>query len=369
MEDLFEKHLYVIILCGGGGKRLWPRSRIKTPKQFIKLFGEKTIFQDTVTRSRTLVPYSKIFVVTNFDYVDEVRKQAPGIPRKNIIAEPQAKNTALAMGIGALFIHKLDPLAVITNFASDHHVQNIRKFDQAVRSAAQAANLGDFLVTIGIKPTFPHTGMGYIKTTHLFKKIDNAEIFKVEKFVEKPDVTTAEKFLSEGGYFWNANLYTWRADSILRAFDKHLPKLAVGLEKIRESLGTPQEKKVIKITYEEAEDISIDYGVSEKASNMLLVPAEFPWSDIGDWKAAYDISKKDNQGNVIIFEKGKGEFVGMETKNCLVHFSDELITTIGVENLIIVDTKDALLVCRKDRAEEVKKLVNLLKEKGKLKYL
>lgn len=369
MEDLFEKHLYVLILCGGGGTRLWPRSRVKTPKQFIKLFRGKTIFQSTVSRSRILVPYSKIFVVTNFDYVDEVRRQAPSIPRENIIAEPQAKNTAMAMGIGALYIHKIDPLAVITNFASDHHVENLRKFERAVKTAAVTANLGDFLVTIGIKPTFPHTGMGYIKSSHLFKKVDNTAVFKVEKFIEKPDLVTAEKFLSEGGYFWNSNLYTWRADSILRAIDKYLPKLAVGLEKIRESLGTKEEKRVIKMVYEEAEDISIDYGVSEKVSNMLLVPADFPWSDIGDWNVAYDVSKKDNQGNVVIFEKGKGEFVGMETKNCLIHFSDELIATIGVENLIIVDTKDAVLVCRKDRAQEVKKLVNLLKEKGKLEYL
>lgn len=369
MEDLPEKHLYVIILCGGGGKRLWPRSRIKSPKQFIKLLNGKTIFQETVARSRSLVPYSKIFVVTNFDYVDEVREQAPGIPRENIIAEPQAKNTALAMAIGALFIHKVDPLAVVTNFASDHHVKNIRKFDQAIKTAALAANLGDRLVTVGIKPAFPHTGMGYIKTSHLFKKIDNREIFKVERFVEKPDAETAEKFLSEGGYFWNANLYTWRADSILRAIDKYLPKLAVGLGKIRKSLGTPQEKRVIKMVYEEAEDVSIDYGVSEKADNMLLVPADFPWSDIGDWKVAYDISKKDKEGNVVIFEKGKGEYVGMETKNCLIHFSDELIATIGIENLIIVDTKDALLIARKDKAQEVKKLVNFLKEKGKDKYL
>ncbi|PJE67399.1 mannose-1-phosphate guanylyltransferase [Candidatus Shapirobacteria bacterium CG10_big_fil_rev_8_21_14_0_10_40_9] len=369
MEDLLEKHLYVLILCGGGGKRLWPRSRIKFPKQFIKLLGEKTIFQDTVKRARTLVPYARIFVVTNFDYVDEVRIQAPGIPRKNIISEPRAKDTAMAIGIGTLFIHKVDPLAVITILASDHHVENLQKFDQAVKIAAQAANLGDFLVTIGIKPTFPHTGMGYIKTSHLFKKIDNASIFKVEKFVEKPNLQTAEKFLSEGGYFWNSNLYTWRADSILRAIDKHLPKTAAGIEKIRESLETSKEKEVIERVYQEVESISIDYGVSEKSKNILLVPADFPWSDIGDWKVAYDISKKDKEGNVVIFEKGKGEYVGMETKNCLIHFSDELIATIGVENLIIVDTKDALLVARKDKAQDVKKLVNFLKEKGKDKYL
>lgn len=369
MEDLLKEHLYVIILCGGSGKRLWPRSRAATPKQFIRLFNKKTIFQDTVDRSRTLVPYSRIVIVTNADYVDEVRTQAPRIPKENIIAEPLAKNTAMAMGIGAIHIHKRDPLAVITNFASDHHVKDLRKFNRAVRAAAAAANLGDFLVTIGIKPTFAHTGMGYIKTSHLFKKVDSASVFKVEKFIEKPDIERAERFLTDGGYFWNANLYTWRADSILRSFHKHLPKLAVGLEEIRESLDHKGFKQVIKKVYEEAEDISIDYGVSEKADNLLLVPSDFVWSDVGDWKVAYDLAKKDPNGNVVIHEKGDGEFIGIETKNCLVHFSDQLVATIGVKDLIIVDTKDVLLIARKDKAQEVKNLVNRLQKEGKKKYL
>lgn len=367
MEDLFEKHFYIVILCGGAGKRLWPCSQAKTPKQFIKLFGKKTIFQDTVARSKRFVPSSRIFVVTTADYLDEVREQAPEIPHQNIIGEPLAKNTALAMGIGALVIHQIDPLAVIINFASDHHVGDLRKFERAVRVAALTAVSGDHLVTIGVKPTFPHTGMGYIKTIHLFKKVDGNLVFKVEKFVEKPDYETAEKFLSLGGYYWNANLYTWRADSILRAFELHLPKLAVQLEKIRKALGTTEEKKVIKNVYEEAEEISIDYGISEKAKNMLLVPASFSWSDIGDWKVAYDISSKDKNGNVVIFEKGKGSHIGLETENCLIHFSDQLVATIGVNDLIIVDTKDALLVARKDKAQEVKTLVNLLSEKKKFK--
>lgn len=368
MAELSE-HLFVLILCGGVGKRLWPSSRSKKPKQFIRLLGKRTIFQDTVARSKRFVPVNKIIVVTNEDYVDEINRQAPDIPKENIIAEPIAKNTALAMGIGALFIRYRDPMAIVVNFASDHHVSDLRKFDLAVRGAVEMAKFGDYLVTIGVKPTFAHTGMGYIKIGNLFKRFDHSSIYKVEKFIEKPDGTTAEKFLSEGGYYWNANLYTWRADSILRAMELYLPKMAAQLETVRKNIGAAKEKETIKKVYEEAEEISIDIGVSEKARNMLLVPSTFSWSDIGDWKVAYDISKKDENGNVIIFEKGKGEFVGIDTKNCIVHFSDQLIATIGVENLIIVDTKDAVLVCRKDRAEEVKKLVNLLKEKGKLEYL
>lgn len=368
VKDL-NNHLFVLILCGGGGKRLWPRSRVRSPKQFIKLFGQKTIFQETAARSKHLVPWSRVFVVTNYDYIDEIASQAPEIPKENIIAEPEAKNTAMAIGIGAIYIQRVDPLAIISNFASDHRISNLEKFYKAIETASWAANLGDFLVTVGIKPTFPHTGMGYIKIRKVFRKLDGNLVYKVEKFVEKPDVKTAKKFLSEGGYFWNANLYTWRADSILRALDRYLPKTASGLEEIRGALGAANEKKILVKAYKEAEDISIDFAVSEKSTNMLLVPADFPWSDIGDWKVAYDVSKKDKNGNVVICEKEGGEYRGIDTKNCLIHFSDQLIATIGVEDLIIVDTRDALLIARKDRAEEVKKLVEQLKEEGKKEYL
>lgn len=369
MDDFLQEHLYIIILCGGSGKRLWPRSRNKTPKQFIRLFGKRTIFQETVERSKRFVPPSRIFVVTNVDYVDEIRSQAPSIPQKNIIAEPRGMNTALAVGVGATHVHKVDPLAVIVNFASDHHIAEMFKFDKAVETAASAANLGDYLVTIGVKPTFPHTGMGYIKTSRFFKRINDSAVYKVEKFVEKPDSKTAEKFLSEGDYYWNANLYTWRADSILRAIEAYMPKMFAQLELIRASLGTAKESSTMEKVYEEAEEISIDVGVSEKVRNMLLIPSTFSWSDIGDWKVAYDVSRKDKNKNVIICENEGGEFLGLDTQNCLVHFSDQLVATIGVRDLIIVDTKDALLVVHKDRAQDVKKLVNLLVEKKKLEYI
>jgi mannose-1-phosphate guanylyltransferase len=362
-------HLYIAILCGGGGKRLWPRSRVQAPKQFIKLFGEKTIFQETVARSKRFVSVDKIFIITNKDYIDEIKDQAPDIPIENIIAEPLARNTALAMGLGAIYIQHRDPDAVVVNFASDHHIADLEEFDRVVKDAFEMAYSGDYLVTIGVKPTFPHTGMGYIKAGNLFEKLNKTSIYKVDKFIEKPDTTIAEKFLKEGGYYWNANLYTWRADSIMRAMGLYLSEMAAQLMTISKSLGTREEKETINKIYEKAEEISIDFGVSEKAQNMVLVPSNFSWSDIGDWKVVYDLSKKDENNNAIIFEKGKGDYLGIDTENCLIHFSDQLIATIGVDNLIIIDTGNALLVASKDRAEEVKKLVGLLKEKGKVEYL
>jgi len=362
-------HLFANILCGGGGKRLWPRSRLKNPKQFIRLFGRKTIFQETVDRIKPLVPPERIFVVTNFDYIDEVQNQAPEIPSQNIIAEPMAKNTALAMGVAVVYVKNRDPQGVIVNLASDHLIQNKKEFRRIISVAAQAANFDDYLLTVGIKPQYPHTGYGYIQSGKEFTRIDNVPIFQVKRFTEKPDLKRAQKFVKSGHYFWNANLYTWSVKAALKAFVKHAPKIAQGLKKIEAAIGTSKEKAVLKRVYQEAEDISIDYAVSEKADNMLVVPGDFGWSDIGDWKVVYDLGKKDQDGNVIIKHGKKGEYLGVETKNCLVHFDDELIATVGVENLIIVDAGNLILVANKDKAQDVKKIVLELKKGGKKEYL
>lgn len=331
--------------------------------------GKTTIFQKTIKRIKPIVPSERILVVTNFDYVDEVREQTPEIPKENIIAEPQARNTALAMGLGAIYIKTRDPNGIIINLASDHLIKDTKKFRQKMLIAAQAANLGDYLIAVGIQPEFPHTGYGYIHAKKEFTRVNGEQVLKVERFTEKPDLATAKKFLRSGNYFWNANLYTWSAEAVLKAFRRHTPKIAQGLEKIEKAIGTSKEKEVINEVYEQAEGISIDYAVSEKAKNMLMVPADFDWSDIGDWKVVYDLGKKDKNGNVIIKHGEKGEHLGIETKNCLVHFDDELIATVGVENLIIVDAGNLILVCNKDKAQDVKKIVQKLKEQGKKEYL
>lgn len=359
-------HLWASILCGGGGKRLWPRSRIKKPKQFVRLFGKETIFQETVERIKPLISPSKILVITNFDYVDEVREQAPEIPKENIIAEPMAKNTALAMGVATAYAKKKDEKAVVANLPSDHLIKKPANFRKILSVAAQAAAAGNWLVTIGIKPSFPHTGLGYI---HAKEKVVGIRVLKVIKFTEKPSLRKAKMFLKSGQYFWNAGMYIWQVDSGLQAFKAHTPKIGQGLEKIGQAIGTKKEKEVLEQVYKEAEDISVDYAISEKAKNMLMVVGDFDWSDIGDWKVVYDLGKKDKNGNVIIKHGEEGEHLGIDTKNCLVHFDDELIATVGVENLIIVDAGNLILVCNKGKAQDVKKIVQELKQRGKKKYL
>lgn len=362
------EHLYVAILCGGGGKRLWPRSRVQTPKQFIKLFGDKTIFQKTVERVEKIVDPQRILIITNKDYVDEVNVQAPNILKENILLEPLAKNTALAVGYGALMAQSKDPEAVVINLPSDHFVKDVDTFNHLLISAYKVALKSNQIITLGITPTEPETGFGYIKIGEKFEESSVEGVSKVAAFTEKPDLETAKKFIESNEYSWNAGIYTFSLNTFFKAVADHSPLLSSNLEKLKIALASKDEDE-IKLIYEEAEDISIDYALAEKADNILVISGSFGWSDIGDWQAVWEIEEKDEDGNVVINESGKGIHVGLETQNCLIQVSDELVTTLGVKDLIIVDTKDAILVASKDKAQEVKKLVGLLKEKGETEFL
>ena len=361
-------HLYINIMCGGGGKRLWPRSRKQSPKQFIKLFGEQTIFQKTIERVEKIVDPSHIIIVTNKDYQDEVAAQAPEIPRENVIAEPEAKNTALAVVYGALAIKKRDSEAVIANLPSDHFVSDSDQFAEIIHRAYEEAQSGNFLITIGIKPTSPHTGFGYIKKGQPKPGAKDCEIFEVQGFTEKPELKVAKEYLESQNYYWNGGIYVFSLKTFFDAVIKLAPELWQNTQKLENAINNNNLEEIQKI-YSQAEDLSLDYAVAEKASNMLVIPGDFGWSDVGDWQAVWEVEEKDENGNVIIKESEKGDHVGIETKNCLIQISDQLVTTLGVSDLIIVDTADALLVASKDKAEEVKKLVGLLKEKEKVEYL
>jgi len=364
----YSDHLFVLIICGGGGTRLWPRSRKKTPKQFINLLGEKTLFEQTIERARNLVPDERIFVVTNMDYVDEIIAQGK-LSLKNIFAEPQARNTALAMVAGAAIIDKVDPQALIINMWSDHLISPLEEFTANALLAARVAFGRDLLVTVGLKPTFPHTGLGYIHAGEKLTEFKNDEVFKVKEFKEKPDLIQAKEFVKSGDYYWNTGMFTWSSQAFIKSCERKAPKLAEALKKIRSAWGQGDEKKIIDEVYAQAEDISIDFALAEKADNLALVPASFSWSDVGSWQVIYDVGQKDKNGNMIIQLGGKGEIYNVDSKQNLVQFSDRLIALVGVENLVVIDTPDALLVCQKDKAQDVKKIVEILKEKGKKEYL
>jgi mannose-1-phosphate guanylyltransferase len=358
----------MVVLCGGGGTRLWPRSRKQTPKQFIKLLDDKTLYQEAVERVEGLIPPERIFVITNKRYVDEIKKESPLIPEENIIAEPAKKDTAMAMGVAAAYIHQQDPDAVIVNLASDHRIGDVEEFRKTIQIAAEVAYEDEHIVTVGINPSYAHTGLGYIHAKEELKKVGKLPVLEVEGFTEKPKLTTAKAFLATGEYFWNANLYTWRTKTVLQAFKDYAPELYSLINNIQNSIGTENEEQVLKEEYQKAEKISIDYAISEKVDKMLMVPGDFGWSDVGDWSVVHELGEKTEGGNVVI-QHGKGGYIGKDVSNCLIHSDDQLVAVIGLQDMVVVDSEDVLLICPKDKTQEVKPIVKKLKDEGKDEYL
>ncbi len=362
-------HTYAVILAGGGGTRLWPKSRKKTPKQFLKLAGQKTMMQVSVDRIAKLVPGERIIVVTNQLYLDAVKQQLPEIPQENIICEPEKKDTALAMLVGALYAKAKDPQAVILNAASDHVVEDEAEFMRVMKAAAQVATENDYLVTVGITPTEPNTGFGYIKAGEDLKKINHGlSLFKVQSFTEKPNLPTAIGYISTGKYFWNANMYVWRAETIQQAFEIYMPSL-FKLTKDLTSKSSQEFHQALPAIYQQAEAISIDYAISEKADNLVLIPGDFGWNDVGYWKVVYDLGQKDLNGNVIISDQDNARTVTVRSQSNLIHTNNKLIALLDINDMIVVDTEEILLLAPKNKSQEVKKIVNRLKEENKQEYL
>lgn len=368
MGNTSEKHLFAVILAGGGGTRLWPRSTNAKPKQFLRLFSDKTLIQETYNRIRSLIPPERILVVTNKNYRDETRTDLPEIPSENIIGEPAKRETAMAMGVGTVIAHRLDPEAVIVNLAADHVVADLLEFRKTLLAAVSAAQLGDYLVTVGIHPTFPHTGLGYIKIKDQLTRVNGLHVFTVDGFTEKPKLARAKAFLATGKYFWNANNYAWTVKTALSAFEKHLPKTYRAIETIGSAFGSKHFTETLKEAYQDVEAVSIDYGVSEKADNLLLVPGDFGWNDVGDWNVVYELSKKDQNGNVVD-ESRNAPPVFIDVSGCFMSGGKKLLAAIGIKDLVVVETKKALLIVPRSRAQEVKQLVAELKARELHEYL
>ena len=366
MEEV-QNHTYVLILAGGGGTRLWPQSREEFPKQFVKLFGGKSLLDLTVIRAKKIVPPSHIFIATSAKYASLVNSETKIVPKENIIAEPIRRDTALAHAIGAAYILKKDPQAVIVNLASDHLISPIEVFISQMKKAAQAAYEFNHVVTVGIQPKFPHTGMGHIKAYKKWK--ENDQLLMGEKFVEKPPLPSAKKYTRSGKYFWNANLYVYRAALYLELLKKHAPKTYAMLPKVLEAIGTDKENEVIRLAFQMAPTISIDYAVSEHLTRFICIAGKFSWSDVGDWNVVWQHLPKDGAGNVIEGPKGKGEYIGINSENNLLFLDKKIVATVGLKDMVVVDTPDALLICPKEHAQGVKLIVQTLKAQQLTKYL
>lgn len=366
---LNKDHLYVVVLCGGGGTRLWPLSRNITPKQFIALVDNETLFEKTIKRAKKLVSIDHIYIMTNQNYLPSIAQFAPDIPPANIISEPEKKNTALAMGVISGIIHSRDPKAVVINLASDHLIANEAQFVTSMLAAANVASNNIHFVTVGITPTFAHTGLGYIHADGEISQESGLPVIKVAGFREKPDLKTAQEFLDTGKYYWNANLYTWSTKLILSEFEQLSPDLYQHISKIMASVDTPMFESVLNQEYRLAKDEQIDTAISEKTTKLAVIPGSFGWTDIGSWNVVYDEATKDESGNALIRRDSDADWLSIDTKNSLVSTNKKQVVTIGLENIIVVETPDALLISHRDRAQDVKKVVEQLKTNHKEELL
>ncbi len=354
--------MYIVILAGGSGTRFWPLSRTSRPKQLISLTGGSTMLQRTVERVLPLTP-KRIMVITNHLQADETSRQLAqysSVPI-DVIAEPAAKNTAAAIGLAATIIAAHDPAGIMAVLPADHFIKDENTFRQTLLVAAQAAGKS-YLVTLGIMPSRPETGYGYIEAE---MELRGSGPFPVKRFVEKPDFETALSYLTAGTFFWNSGMFIWRADTILEEIDTYLPDLSATLAEISFS-GDVWElsdlRLQIKVMYEKIESISIDYGIMEKSNRVLVVPVEMGWSDVGSWSALPEVVAADRNGTVCI---NSGEQVAINSENCIIYGNGQTIATVGVSNLIIVTTPDAVLVCDIKHAQDVKKVVEQLSARGK----
>lgn len=350
---------YAVIMAGGSGTRFWPVSKKDTPKQCLRIVSNKSMIQETVERLKPIIDHDKFYIATGYHLYEPIKKDLPDV---RFILEPMACNTAACIGLSAVHLLHNDPEAIMLLETSDHYYQNEELYRQHLLRAIEYA-VNDKICLIGIKPTYSATGYGYIHQGNLISD-GKIRIFVVEEFVEKPEIEVAKKYLESGKYLWNSGMFISKASIMLEEIEKYMPNLYTGLMKIQEVLKNADTHKLEVVTKEVFESLpanevtSIDFGVMEKSSNVVVVEGIFPWCDVGSWASMEDIHPKDEEGNVVKVAR----YLPIDSKhNIIFSSSNKLIATIGIDNLVVVETVDAILVCPKQRAEEVKKIVEKLK--------
>lgn len=370
MSSSHLDHAYAVVLAGGSGTRLWPTSRDNTPKQFLKLGGDRTMLQTTIDRILPLIPWERVIVVTNAAYSQDVQNQLPEIPVENIVAEPMRRDTAMAMAIGSLIARSRDPQAIVANVSSDHVLKDEEEYRSVIETAIEIAAEKEYLLAVGIKPTSANINFGYIQAGKVWGERNGRTLYRAARFKEKPDAETAQKFVDAGNFYWNANMYTWHVDAMFEAFAQHMPSMMPSFERVAAAVDTPNFVSVLEQEYEKVEKISIDYAISEKVDNLALLEGDFGWDDIGLWSTVYELGKKDENGTVVVQEgEDTAQVVSVGSKNNLVSTNGRLIATIGVEDMVVIDSKDVVLILPRSKAADVKKIVEQLKEKGLEQYL
>jgi mannose-1-phosphate guanylyltransferase len=359
-----NEHYYAVIMAGGGGTRMWPLSRKASPKQTLRITGETSLFQDSVARLDLVFPPERILVVTVAEQVELLREQCPMIPHWNFLIEPLPRGTASVVGLAALAIRSFDPDAVMAVVTADHFIGNKELFHQLLMAAKDVA-LDEFLVTLGIEPTFPSTGYGYIQLGNELGTYNGLSVYRVARFKEKPDISQAVDMLKDGGHAWNSGMFVWRVQQIMDEFQMQMPKLYLALDDISKVWDSPKRDSVIARVWPSIKAETIDYGIMEGARNVAVISAKgLNWSDVGSWDSLFGLLSQDENGNIIVYDN----HLGLDTRDSLIFVdnekNDRLIVTIGLEGMILVDTGDVVLVCPKDRAQEVREVVNRLKQRG-----
>jgi len=358
------KNLYTLIMAGGSGTRFWPRSKTAKPKQYLNIFGDDSLLQSTVNRFATFTETNNIYIVSNKGQAKVLEEQTPRLPKQNLIYEPVGKNTLPCIGLAAMFAEKDNPDGIMVVSPADHLIENNELFKETVLAAAKIAEEKDGIVTIGITPNYPATGYGYVQTAENITGEEKINQFKVERFVEKPDEEIASNYLKQGGFYWNSGLFVFKVSVFLDAVKEFASELYADLRKIQADLGNPSFEQTLDTIYRAVESISVDYGIMEHAKNIYLVEGNFDWNDLGSWESVYLADKKDDNGNA-----GSDETIFLDSKNSYVYSEDSLVAVVGMDDVIVVQDGNTTLVCKRENAEDIKKIVNKLKVEKKNQYL
>jgi mannose-1-phosphate guanylyltransferase len=353
-------HYYAVIMAGGGGTRLWPLSRQSRPKQMLELTSSDSLFRTAFCRLQGLFASENILVVTTQEQAGELMAQCPEIPQENYLLEPLPRGTASVVGLAGVALQQRDPQAVMAVLTADHHIANEGKFLQLLETAYEIARQA-YLATLGISPTYPATGYGYIQNGEKLGSFHGLEAYRVKRFKEKPTLEQAQAMLASGDHAWNSGMFVWQVKDIMSEFERQMPTLHSHLQTIANAWNTPEKQSVLQATWPLLEVITIDYGIMEGAEKVAIIPAsELGWNDIGSWESIFEILPKDENGNISV----NGQPIFMDTHNTLIYrvSSARLAVAIGLEDLVIVDTGDVLLICKRDQAQQVRQVVNQLKQ-------
>ena len=354
---------YALIMAGGTGTRLWPVSRRDCPKQSLKLVGERTMFQSAVDRIVSAFQSEQVFVVAGAEHVPALSAQAPELPPDNFIVEPEGRGTASCIALGAITLRRQDPEAIMAVLTADHFIKEATRFRRVLDAAGQIAERGH-LVTLGIKPSFPSTGYGYVNQGEPLGMVGDFPFYRVDRFTEKPELETARRMVESGTYSWNSGMFIWRVDRILEEFERQMPEFYAQLMRIDAALGTPGFDAVLSRIWPQVKKQTIDYAVMEGARDVAVIPVDIGWSDVGSWASLSQLLPADDAGNVVV-----GLHVGIDTADTLVFGGKRLIATVGLERMVVVDTEDALLICPRGREQEVRDIVRRLEREGRWEYL